>query len=56
MSINLEALLSAIDKEKAEKIISELLSNEPKSNKDLNKILGEIKKNPEVLEKLKKLF
>ncbi len=56
MSNNLNELLKSLDKEKAEKMIKDLGLSEQAKNMDLGKILGEVKKNPEIIEKLKNLF
>lgn len=56
MSNNLDALLKSLDKEKAEKMIKDLGLSEQTKNVDLGKILGEVRKNPEIIEKLKNLF
>ena len=53
---NLDDALKSVDKEKAEKMINDLGLSEQARNLDLGKILGEVKKNPEILEKLKNLF
>lgn len=56
MSNNLNELLKSLDKEKAEKMIKDLGLSEKAKDIDLGKILGEVKKNPEIIEKLKNLF
>ena len=48
--------IESLDKEKAEKMIKDLGLSEQAKNMDLGKILGEVKKNPEIIEKLKNLF
>ena len=53
---NLNDVINSVDKEKAEKMIKDLGLSEKAKNVDLGKILGEVKKNPEILEKLKNLL
>lgn len=53
---DLNDALKSVDKEKAEKMINDLGLSEQAKNLDIGKILGEVKKNPEILEKLKSLF
>ncbi len=54
--MNLDSLLKNIDKEKLSKLAENPEIQEKLKNVDLNKLLTEIKNNPEILQQLKKLF
>lgn len=54
--INIEALLKNLDKEKLNKLMSDPAIQEKVKNVDVSKLMEEIKKNPEVIQQLKKLF
>lgn len=52
----LSNMLDAVDAKKAEKMIEDFGLKEQVKNVDLAKLIRDVKKNPDVLEKLKKLF
>ncbi|MBQ3181574.1 MAG: hypothetical protein IJB50_02320 [Clostridia bacterium] len=54
--INIEALLKNLDKEKLNKIMSDPKIQEKAKNVDIAKLIDEIKKNPDIVNQLKKLF
>ena len=54
--INLEALLKNLDKEKLTKIMNDPAFQEKAKNVDIKKLMEEIKKNPDFVNQLKKLF
>lgn len=54
--INLEALFKNLDKEKINKLMSDPTFQEKTKNVDIAKLLEEIKKNPDFVNQLKKLF
>lgn len=54
--MNLDSLLKSIDKEKLTKLAESPEIQEKLKNVDLNKLLTEVKNNPEILQQLKKLF
>ncbi len=54
--MNIESLLKNLDKEKLNKLLSDPTLQEKTKNIDIAKLLEEIKKNPEVINQLKKLF
>ncbi len=52
----LSDILDTVDTEKAQKMIDDFGLSEKTKNADLGKLLNEVKQNPAILEKLKKLF
>lgn len=54
--INIEALLKNLDKEKLTKLMSDPEFQEKAKNVDIKKLMEEIKKNPDFVNQLKKLF
>lgn len=54
--MNLDSLLKNLDKEKLSKLMNDPTVQEKLKNVDLNKLIAEVKNNPEVLQQLKKLF
>ncbi len=52
----LAQMLESVDTKKAEQMIQDLGLAEKTKNVDLGKLLGEVKKNPNILKELKKLF
>ncbi len=54
--MNLDSLFKSIDKDKLAKLAENPEIQEKLKNVDINKLLAEIKNNPEVLQQLKKLF
>lgn len=54
--INLEALLKNLDKEKLTKMMQDPEFQEKAKNVDIKKLVEEIKKNPDFVNQLKKLF
>lgn len=54
--MNIDSLLKNLDKEKINKMISDPKFQEQAKNVDLAKLMEELKKNPDVLKQLKKLF
>lgn len=54
--INLEALLKNLDKEKLTKMMQDPEFQEKAKNVDIKKLMEEIKKNPDFVNQLKKLF
>ncbi len=54
--INLEALLKNLDKEKLSKMMNDPEFQEKAKNVDIKKLMEEIKKNPDFVNQLKKLF
>ena len=52
----LAQLLDSVDTNKAEKMIADLGLAEKTKNVDLGKLMNEVKKNPDILKELKKLF
>ena len=49
-------MLDSVDTNKAEKMIADLGLAEKTKNVDLGKLMNEVKKNPDILKELKKLF
>ena len=56
ISINIESLLKNLDKEKLNKLMADPTFQEKAKNVDIAKLLEEIKKNPDFVNQLKKLF
>ena len=54
--INLEALLKNLDKEKLTKMMQDPEFQEKAKNVDIKKLMEEIKKNPDFVNQIKKLF
>lgn len=54
--INLEALLKNLDKEKLTKMMNDPEFQEKAKSIDIKKLMEEIKKNPDFVNQLKKLF
>ena len=54
--MNIEALLKNLDKEKLTKLMNDPTFQEKAKNVDISKIMEEIKKNPDFINQLKKLF
>lgn len=54
--INLEALLKNLDKEKLTKMMNDPEFQEKAKSVDIKKLMEEIKKNPDFVNQLKKLF
>lgn len=54
--INIEALLKNLDKEKLAKMMNDPEFQEKAKNVDIKKLMEEIKKNPDFVNQLKKLF
>lgn len=54
--INIEALLKNLDKEKLTKMMNDPAFCEKAKNVDIKKLMEEIKKNPDLVNQLKKLF
>ncbi len=54
--INIETLLKNLDKEKLSKILSDPKVQEKAKNVDFNKLMEELKNNPDIVNQLKKLF
>ena len=54
--INIEALLKNLDKEKLTKMMNDPAFQEKAKNVDIKKLMEEIKKNPDFVNQLKKLF
>jgi len=54
--INIETLLKNFDKEKLNKIMQDPAFQEKAKNIDIAKLLEEIKKNPDIINQLKKLI
>ena len=54
--MNLDSLLKNIDKEKLSQLAQNPEVQEKLKNVDINKLLSEVKNNPEILKQLKKLF
>ena len=52
----LAQMLDSVDTNKAEKMIADLGLAEKTKNVDLGKLMNEVKKNPDILKELKKLF
>ncbi len=52
----LARMLDSVDTNKAEKMIADLGLAEKTKNVDLGKLMNEVKKNPDILKELKKLF
>lgn len=52
----LSRMLDSVDTEKAKQMISDLGLADKTKNVDLGKLINEVKKNPDVLKELKKLF
>lgn len=52
----LSRMLNSVDTEKAKQMISDLGLSDKTKNVDLGKLIKEVKKNPDVLKELKKLF
>ena len=52
----LAQMLDSVDTNKAEKMIADLGLSEKTKNVDLGKLMNEVKKNPDILKELKKLF
>ena len=55
-NLNIDSLLKNLDKEKLNKIMADPKFLEQAKNVDLAKLMEELKKNPDVLNQLKKLF
>lgn len=54
--MSIEALFKNLDKEKLNKILSDPKVQEKAKNVDFSKLLEEIQKNPDIVNKLKNLF
>lgn len=54
--INIEALLKNLDKEKLQKLLSDPALQEKAKSVDVAKLMEELKKNPDIINQLKKLF
>lgn len=54
--MNIESLLKNLDKEKLNKLLSDPKIQEQAKNVDLSKLMEEMKKNPDIINQLKKLF
>lgn len=52
----LKQMLDSVDTKKAEQMISDMGLAEKTKNVDLGKLMNEVKKNPDILKELKKLF
>ena len=52
----LSRMLNSVDTEKAKQMISDLGLSDKTKNVNLGKLIKEVKKNPDVLKELKKLF
>ena len=56
ITINIDALLKNLDKEKLTKLMQDPEFQEKAKSIDIKKLMEEIKKNPEFINQLKKLF
>ena len=54
--MDISALLKNLDKEKLEKLLSNPEIQEKAKNIDIGKLIEELKKNPEMMNELKKFF
>ena len=54
--MDISALLKNLDKEKLNKLLSDPKIQEKAKNIDIGKLMEELKKNPEMMEQLKKFF
>ncbi len=52
----LKDMLASVDKEKAKQMITEFGLSEQAKKVDLEKLIAQVKQNPEILKKIKKLF